>query len=769
MKKLFTLILTISVLIAFSQQVSREEVVLEIGTGTWCPYCPGAAMGADDLIAAGHDVAVIEYHDGDSFENTDGAARINYYNITGFPTAFFDGVLNYVGGSSSQSMYNNYLPLYQQRIVVPSDFTMEVYGENSGLNYNVSVMVENENGNTNPDLVVHLVLTESEIAFSWQGQSELNFVERLMAPDHLGTPLSFAGGTSQQIDLSFAIDATWNTAHCELVAFIQDTQTKEIQQGIKVELDNLLPFSATAMFSSSDIEPCVNSAVDFYDNSLGAVTNWWWTFEGGIPATSTDQNPTVTYNSTGLFDVQLIVYDGENYDTLLIDNYLEVITNPVQPAQPIGSDHLCQGESGVEYTTSAVPYTLTYEWEVNPPNAGTISGTGTTATLDLASGFLGTFDVKVRAENDCGYSTWSEIFTSEVYVVPFQFTLSNGGGYCEVDPGIEVTLDGSEAGVDYELYLDGDPTGQVMPGTGDPLSFGFQTGEGIYTCLAYTDYCDANMIGNTYIYVLNTPGQAGIPIGLEVVCNQMGTTEYVTSGATDATAYNWELSPEEAGLIDGIDEYATVTWDPDFEGMAYISVQGVNNCGDGLFSNELEVDVVEEPHPVVIGDDLVCDFTGGHIYSAEEHPGNIYIWEVTGGTITSGGNTHEIQVEWGEAGIGTISLSEETPEGCLEAAEAFEVTIDDCTGVPESDKETIAVYPNPASENLNIDLGNAFKGDITIQVISRFGKVVMSELKDIQGSGNQIILNIENLSTGIYILKIVSSEGISIERKFAKN
>ena len=54
----------------FAQQVDRDKVLLEIITGTWCYYCPGAAMGAEDLIANGKEVAVVEYHTGDTYENT---------------------------------------------------------------------------------------------------------------------------------------------------------------------------------------------------------------------------------------------------------------------------------------------------------------------------------------------------------------------------------------------------------------------------------------------------------------------------------------------------------------------------------------------------------------------------------------------------------------------------------------------------------------------------------------------------------------------------
>jgi len=769
MKKLLTIILSLTVLLSFSQQVARDKVVQEIGTGTWCPYCPGAAMGADDLIAAGCDVAVIEYHDGDAFSTTSGDARINYYNISGFPTAFFDGVLSYVGGSSTQSMYSNYLPLYQQRIAVPSDFTMEIYGENtSGNNYSVSIMVENENGNTNPDLVVHLALTESEIAYAWQGQSELNFVQRLMAPDHLGTTLNFGGGTSQQIDLTFTMDPSWNTAHCELVAFIQDTQTKEIQQGIKVDVDNLQPFTATAQFTCSDPEPCLISPVDFTDNSLGPVTNWWWTFEGGDPATSTIQNPTVTWADTGTYNVQLVVYDGAVYDTLLMEDYIHAITTPEQPGEPAGAEDLCEGETGVEYTTNGAPYATTYTWEVLPSSAGTISGPGTTGTLDLNSSFLGSLTVKVRAENDCGNSIWSDDLSVEVHNVPVQFTLSDGGGYCEDEQGIEVILDGSEPGIDYELYIDGDPTGQILPGTGSPLNFGYQTGEGIYSCLGYTDYCSQYMVGNTYIYVIYAPGQAGIPVGLETVCNQAGTTEYVTSGATEATAYSWVLEPKEAGEIDGIDESATVTWDPDYNGMAYITVQGVNNCGDGAFSEELEVNVVEEPHPDVTGDDLVCDNTGGHIYSTAETAGNIYIWEVTGGNITSGGNTNEIQVEWGEPGTGIVRVSEETQEGCFELSEDLTVTIDDCTGLPEVADDGLKVYPNPASGKLYVELENGSTGKLTVNVVSRFGKVVLSSSFENNNYGDRLMLNIDNLKPGIYVVSVVTEDGDCFEKKFSK-
>jgi hypothetical protein len=97
-------------LMTVAQQVPRNMVVVEIGTGTWCQYCPGAAMGADDLSANGDPVAIIENHNGDPFANTYSNTRNSYYSISGYPTAMFDGLNAVPGGSNTQTMYPYYLP-----------------------------------------------------------------------------------------------------------------------------------------------------------------------------------------------------------------------------------------------------------------------------------------------------------------------------------------------------------------------------------------------------------------------------------------------------------------------------------------------------------------------------------------------------------------------------------------------------------------------------------------------------------------------------------
>ena len=69
--------------------------------------------------------------------------------------------------------------------------------------------------------------------------------------------------------------------------------------------------------------------VHFKDLSTGA-TNWAWTFAGGEPTTSTEQNPVVTYNKAGTYDVTLTV-DGS---TITREGY--VIVKGQAPEAKIG-------------------------------------------------------------------------------------------------------------------------------------------------------------------------------------------------------------------------------------------------------------------------------------------------------------------------------------------------------------------------------------------------------------------------------------------------
>lgn len=86
---------------------------------------------------------------------------------------------------------------------------------------------------------------------------------------------------------------------------------------------------------SADMETlCLDNGntVTFTDESDPAATSWSWTFEGGTPATSTDQNPVVTYDTEGTYDVTLEATNSNGSDTTTLTDYISVVSGDACPA-----------------------------------------------------------------------------------------------------------------------------------------------------------------------------------------------------------------------------------------------------------------------------------------------------------------------------------------------------------------------------------------------------------------------------------------------------
>ncbi len=76
-----------------------------------------------------------------------------------------------------------------------------------------------------------------------------------------------------------------------------------------------------AAFEGSPTTTC-DGVVEFSDMSINSPISWLWTFGDGT--TSTDQNPTKTYSSDGIYDVKLKVCNANECDSLTKTNYVTV-------------------------------------------------------------------------------------------------------------------------------------------------------------------------------------------------------------------------------------------------------------------------------------------------------------------------------------------------------------------------------------------------------------------------------------------------------------
>lgn len=523
-------------------------------------------------------------------------------------------------------------------------------------------------------------------------------------------------------------------------------------------LNDYNPFGAN--FSADADTTCEGSTVNYMDMSSGDIISWNWTFEGGVPATSTDQNPTVTYITTGEYDVTLEVTDGTDFSTLTRNDFIVVEAIPVQPSTPAGPDILCGNEEYV-YTINSVQYADNYVWEITPADAGTLTTNDTSATLLTSGTWNGSFTIKVKAGNQCGYSDWSSELSCTLNFTPEAYFITGGGGYCEGGQGLEVILENSQTGVDYELFFGGVTTGTILPGTGNELSFGFQTDEGVYTSIGYAPECTTNMMGDAYVYLLDMPEQGSQPAGPEEVCAGV-MADYETTSITNADTLIWVLEPVGAGNITGTGENISVEWSESFNGIALLSVFGSNDCGDGPASDELEITVNELPTPVISGESDVC-IDVEEIYSTPHITDNTYVWEVEGGDIVFGAGTSEISVLWTNLGEGYLLVSETSNLNCEAVSDTLFVLVDECTGINELFLERINIYPNPAKDQITIVNKNE-EQIVGMIIYDMMGNRLMS--RNISDSNMTKKVDINSLANGTYILEILMDSNLVIHSRF---
>jgi PKD repeat protein len=92
-----------------------------------------------------------------------------------------------------------------------------------------------------------------------------------------------------------------------------------------------------AYFSGTSTTVTVGGNVTFTDNSTNTPTSWSWSFPGGTPSSSTDQNPSVTYNTAGNYSVSLTATNdcGFNEETQL--GYITVTSPCTIPVAAVPS------------------------------------------------------------------------------------------------------------------------------------------------------------------------------------------------------------------------------------------------------------------------------------------------------------------------------------------------------------------------------------------------------------------------------------------------
>ncbi|ASS47665.1 MAG: hypothetical protein A3D31_17725 [Candidatus Fluviicola riflensis] len=151
---------------------------------------------------------------------------------------------------------------------------------------------------------------------------------------------------------------------------------------------------------------------DFTDMSTGTTDSWMWDFGDGN--TSTQQNPSHTYATSGTYNVCLIAENSCGYN----DTICQIVTVCSTPTAGYSTTH---DELSVDFTDLSGGNPLTWAWDF---------GDGNTSTQQNAQhnyGTPGTYTVCLIVQNNCGNSdTICQSVTVCQNPVAGYSTLSNG-------------------------------------------------------------------------------------------------------------------------------------------------------------------------------------------------------------------------------------------------------------------------------------------------------------------------------------------------------
>ena len=226
-------------------------------------------------------------------------------------------------------------------------------------------------------------------------------------------------------EITYSAQGYFPKTKSNVIAFNRNTTYVHIQ---------LAPGTLIADFTANSTSIPVGGTVDFTDQSYGNPIAWEWTFEGGNPATSSEQNPAgIQYSEPDSYFVSLEIFTDEDTSIITKENYINV---NVYYCMGDTSCTTCQGMffdsggDGANYSDDE-DYTMVFY----PDNS----------EYKLKCNFT-MFDVEW--ENNCDYD-WLKIYNGESISAPLI------GKYCGTNSPGTIIASNDLGALTFEFHSDG--------------------------------------------------------------------------------------------------------------------------------------------------------------------------------------------------------------------------------------------------------------------------------------------------------------------------
>ncbi|MBL7923581.1 MAG: T9SS type A sorting domain-containing protein, partial [Bacteroidia bacterium] len=420
------------------------------------------------------------------------------------------------------------------------------------------------------------------------------------------------------------------------------------------------------------------------------------------------------------------------------------------------------------FSISPVATANSYFWTV-PSGISIVSGQGTNSILvswtaqSVHNGIVG--QISVTASTSCGAFATTSTLMDINYTAPV--APSSISGPAKVCPGDIVTY--SVANVARaSSYTWTVPAGiTILNGNGTNIITASVSGSygGGSVSVSAVNVCGTGPARSKTIS-FNTPSTPAVITGLNTGLCGTSSAVFTTAGSPNATSYTWNASSGITILNGQGSNSITVSVSSSFT-SGLITVTGVNGCGSG---NTRTLTIYGAPgQPAVISGPVnLCPGQSGVTYEIPTTAGaTSYAWTVPGGaTIVSGQGSKTIVVNFGpnpsNGQVISVRASNACGQGSTRSLSGISLNFAYCNGpryAEEASIREVSVYPNPARQSANIQFISTMNSNYELYLNDLSGRTLMREQGEAIEGVNSKLLNIGELSTGIYSIVIrINSE-----------
>ncbi|MDX5319516.1 MAG: T9SS type A sorting domain-containing protein, partial [Bacteroidota bacterium] len=219
-----------------------------------------------------------------------------------------------------------------------------------------------------------------------------------------------------------------------------------------------------------------------------------------------------------------------------------------------------------------------------------------------------------------------------------------------------------------------------------------------------------------------------------------------------------------AGGVDSVRWYDAGTFNPGgtnspaFVGdtFVYLATQSFTWLAEGYVTSKgLTCTWLDTVHADVYPQNFVQDINGTvnpdsvnvYTYSVDNTGQSSFQWTVQNGTLLNGQGTSSIEVVWTHPGNGEVHVVATSPDGCTSETNKLVMVVP--TSLTNPRLPQFKAYPNPAHHQLTLEFEKEMKG-ANVRLMDARGRICL----ETQVNGDQLVLDIEALSRGIYLIQV---------------